>query len=353
MHVVFPLTVLYTTPTIAIALVFLMFGLRQALNMRMRYVHRSAAETLGILGLLAVLAPLGPILQGGGLAGNLEALKFAAFFAAFWVGYQVDVTEKRLNTSVYVMVIPIFAFYLVSSIIGLNGVAIQQASPVYPPDNNHSAVLFSFFGFFLIAGGHLSRKYLAIALFLVFAVLIRSRSLIAMTPFFYVFYADRLRLSTVLIFPAMFLIVAFLVINNISFDTFSDRLRLLIWSFSLDYALSNSVSLIGQGEAAFGAALAQFDFYRDLQVSHGHNLFLHSWASYGIVCLALLVALFVHLLYVCWRFGDAMLAFQLGTFLVFAQLETVISDTRIFCAILFFIGMRMKMQYMTSIRMRV
>lgn len=336
-------------PPVSMVAIFAMLGLRLALNPRMRFMHRSATETLGLLLVLAILASFGPLIQGTGLLGNLEALKFFAFFASFWLGYQVDASEQRLRDSVYAMTIPAFAFYLFATIADFNISDLRQVSPIYPPDNNHTGIIFGFLGFFLIAGSRRFERYRFVLVYAVFALLIQSRSLMAMIPFFHLFYTDRLRLSTVLIFPAMFLIITLMILYNINFDTFSDRLRLLIWAFSYEYAVNNSMSILAGGEANFGNALSQFTFHHDLVVSHAHNMFLQIWASYGLGSLVVVVLLFMHMFYVCWRFGDSVLAFQLATLLVFAQIEAVISDARILCVILLYVGMRMKMHHAQSV----
>lgn len=296
--------------------------------------HGTGILTATLL-LFASLALLGPSFNYGRSGQNPEAFKFMVATATFLIGIALAGGDER-----YRLAFPLF-LTIITGVYAADYYfedLISQEALLYPPDNNHSAAMLAAFLPLVIFKMKRRIQIFCLVLFTIFAFLVASRALLALTVVAFVASFKSVRENRLILAAGVALVVSILFYRGFSLNNFSDQLRLQILEVSLEYAQTRGFHAFNFGEASFTNFLNTYPIYRRLEIQHAHNLILQIWAAYGIAPF-LTFFLFVSLItFYAFRSRSYFLISTLFVFLLFGMIEALVTDIRAFGTIMFALG---------------
>ncbi len=282
----------------------------------------------------AALAVLGPTFVSAYATRNVDSFKFFIAGFSFLVGALLGRDEKGFT-------IAFPAFLAAMCLVYATGAPtndLGQDRTFYPPDPNHSAAMLSLSLPFILFKFRGWRRLAIIGLMMVFAYLVASRALLALSVVTLAAAPEFIRNRKWVMLLAIPAALAILLFQGFSLNNFSDQLRLQILQISYDFGITRGFYAFNLGETYFTNFLNINPIYRQLEIQHAHNILLQIWVAYGLVPLGVFVAWLALLARHAWQSRYGLFALQLAILMMFGMIESVITDIRSFGTITLLLG---------------
>jgi hypothetical protein len=330
---VLPLLMVFTSPALSVLTVLALVALGGVYT---RIQKRLFWPLLFILAAF-LLAFLGVLFYSPYPAERVESSKFLFMALTFWVGFSSGLQNAQIHRLAMIISGTILGWYLFSVSLGVD------IPFFYPPDFNNSAVLIVFLAFLLTEGRGFVFRMAIIGLLVVFSDLAQSRIVLLFAPAFFV--SQPVSFSVVRVVGISICILAgiYLMASAGKFGSFSDLVRIEIYTAGLTVIVQNGFQVFTSGPQNFvdalNAILPPFITNR-FYVEHAHNAFLDIIGSYGIGTATCFIVFFLGILRFSIIKKNDTLRNQIIIILLLMMVETVISDSRVMFAVLLFLGMQ-------------